>query len=559
MKTTILSLVASIFMTTSLIAVPRYTPLFSLADDDRGWKPILFESPGEEPLSILIPFDQTAENYSDCFAASFTPAVCALGFFAEAMRRNRVESFPENDLTWNILERNESDLICEAISYSKSKKTPVRHDLFRLILTDEGIHTVRFSRKHAEMSPKEKETPLKTLKNQEFSTPVAAPPPARSPTIVFDFGRVMVQKVDKKTVEHFIRESLNFSKKQFEEANRERYLSVEEGASYEESWLSYAKAKGIDLPLDWSQSLHLAVRRSIMTNPEMADLIAELQEQQIPITGQIHCDEIFSRLDDNAAFYRPFDPNALTQFKRPLKKIIYVDSRVENTRSAKKLGASIILFKSVKQLRNELKKRKLLQHSSSTKKKENPLVAEGPQTSEDYDPPETGNVTFFPNEESRNWKISFQRSDKERASITTIPSDQPTENPSEMLSICFESKINPLELTAELVRKAKIEMFPENDLKWNILKKNESDLICEAISYSKSKTIPIQHDLIRLILTDKGVHTIWFSRLHTEMTSKEREKWVKILKDNVSIENSKHLRKINKMDTVFKKLELSRK
>lgn len=193
--------------------------------------------------------------------------------------------------------------------------------------------------------------------------------------IVFDFGGVLTSEPNREVVVNFIQESFCLSKEEFEKINQEKRLAVKQGKTDEEFWISYAKAKGIRLPANWTHSFKSVMQDAIAVNPQMYVLVEELREQQIPVALLSNVDERMSKLIRDFGLYAPFDPCLLScdigiekpdpkiyeillsKLNLPANQVVFIDDRPENIEAAKKIGLDAILFESEHQLRAELSKR----------------------------------------------------------------------------------------------------------------------------------------------------------------------------------------------------------
>jgi HAD superfamily hydrolase (TIGR01509 family) len=108
-------------------------------------------------------------------------------------------------------------------------------------------------------------------------------------------------------------------------------------------------------------------------------LVNQLKEQHISIALLSNIDERLSKLIRDFGLYEPFNPCLLsceidaekpdlkayelllTQLNLPPKEVLFIDDRLENIESAKTMGFDAILFESEQQLRNELRKRGILE------------------------------------------------------------------------------------------------------------------------------------------------------------------------------------------------------
>lgn len=203
----------------------------------------------------------------------------------------------------------------------------------------------------------------------------AAPLMAIPQAIVFDFGGVMTGEPNREAV----CQSFCFSREEFEKVNQEKRLAVKQGKTDEEFWISYAKSKGIKLPHNWGLSFKSVMKEAIGINPQMYILVDQLKEQQISVALLSNIDERLSKLIRDFGLYEPFNPCLLsceigaekpdlkayglllTKLNLPPKEVLFIDDKIENIESAKAIGLDAILFESEQQLRNELRKRDILE------------------------------------------------------------------------------------------------------------------------------------------------------------------------------------------------------
>lgn len=202
----------------------------------------------------------------------------------------------------------------------------------------------------------------------------AAPPQA----VVFDFGGVMTGEPNREAVVLFLRESFQLSEEEFEKVNHAKRQAVKSGKTDEEFWLGVAKEKQVHLPNNWSVAFKGVMKDAIGINPEMYALVDQLKEKQIPVALLSNIDVRLAKLLKEFGLYEPFDPCLLSHeigVEKPGPKayqilvekmalaphvIVFIDDLPENVQAAKDAGLDAILFESVPQIREELKKRKLL-------------------------------------------------------------------------------------------------------------------------------------------------------------------------------------------------------
>lgn len=201
--------------------------------------------------------------------------------------------------------------------------------------------------------------------------------------VVFDFGGVMTGEPNREAVVNFLRTSLHLSEKEFETVNQEKKAALKEGKTDEEFWMSYARAKGIELPANWGASFKCLMKEAIGVNPRMYALVEELKQQRYQVALLSNIDERLSKLIREFGLYQSFNPCLLScdiglekpspkayefllkQLNVAAQDVIFIDDRAENVEAAKALGLDAILFVSEQQLREELTKRGIaINHSS---------------------------------------------------------------------------------------------------------------------------------------------------------------------------------------------------
>lgn len=199
-----------------------------------------------------------------------------------------------------------------------------------------------------------------------------------SPHVVFDFGGVMNNGRNQKSVRKYLRQTLHLSHEKFKRVNREKKEALKEGATLEEFWMAYAYLKDIKLPNSWTHTYKMLIKETLRINPEMYAMVAELKKKQIPVAMLSNIDGGIAKLVREFGFYEPFNPCLLSceigfekpdprafqalikELNVPACDIIFIDNLKANIIAAQKLGINAILFKSTTQIRAELVKRGLL-------------------------------------------------------------------------------------------------------------------------------------------------------------------------------------------------------
>lgn len=197
---------------------------------------------------------------------------------------------------------------------------------------------------------------------------------ANPEAVVFDWGNV-IAFADRSTLVDFMCQTFKFSKSDFEQANQEKRKS---GKSDIDFWLQFANKKGILLPIDWSNTYHTALKKSMGADPKMFALVDELKNKQIRVGLLSNINDRYKKLIEEFGFYEPFDPCLLScemGFEKPdprtyelllstiglkAEDVVFIDDKIENVNSAKRMGIDAIVFESESQVRHELTQRGLL-------------------------------------------------------------------------------------------------------------------------------------------------------------------------------------------------------
>jgi len=195
--------------------------------------------------------------------------------------------------------------------------------------------------------------------------------------VVFDWGNVMAFN-DRTIVVNFMCDSFHLSEAEFESANVEKRKAMKTGTGEIDFWLGFAKKKGVPLPKDWATQYTATLKKSVGADPKMYLLIDELKQEGIRVGMLSNIDDRYTQLIRDFGFYEPFDPCLLScemglqkpdpkayellinTMKLPAADIVFIDDKEENIEAARNIGIDGIVFKSSRELREELRKRELL-------------------------------------------------------------------------------------------------------------------------------------------------------------------------------------------------------
>ena len=150
-------------------------------------------------------------------------------------------------------------------------------------------------------------------------------------------------------------------------------------------------------------------------------------------------------------------------------------------------------------------------------------------------------ILKFPDNTESNWKEIIRYVNKKEGIVERIPIDQTKQNWSELICVQYydsseyHKDIDFFNIVLHSLRDATLSAYPGNKVTWQIIEKDQNSVIFEWILHQPYMDIPAQHEISRAILTDTGFHRVGFTRKNEEMSVEEREKWIKILKENTAV------------------------
>ena len=162
-------------------------------------------------------------------------------------------------------------------------------------------------------------------------------------------------------------------------------------------------------------------------------------------------------------------------------------------------------------------------------------------TSVDHPPLETI-VLELPNGSYADWKEIVRSVNEKEGMVERIPLNQTANNWSELIGMQHysisdwdKSLVISIKDIVDHMEKTTRSAYPGNKVTWRILEKNESDIIYEWILHKGYKNVPPQHEIVRAFLTKNCFHRIAFAKRYSEMSVVEREKWIKLLRESVTV------------------------
>lgn len=196
--------------------------------------------------------------------------------------------------------------------------------------------------------------------------------------VVFDYGGVLAVS-DRKIVDQFVCESLNLTTTELKcSAAQERRESIKNGVPQVNFWVEYAKARGIELSDGWKKKFNQILEGSLGINFEMFNLINELKRRKVVVCLLSNIGKVSAHTINQFGYYRPFDhcllscemgvakPNVkayqilVEKIGVPPGDIVFFDDLQRNIDAAKKAGLDAVLFESPEQVRDVLKRKRLL-------------------------------------------------------------------------------------------------------------------------------------------------------------------------------------------------------
>lgn len=177
-------------------------------------------------------------------------------------------------------------------------------------------------------------------------------------------------------------------------------------------------------------------------------------------------------------------------------------------------------------------------------------------------PPETG-ILMLPDSMRQDWKCLTHRVSEKEGVTEYIPVDQDTSDIRDLITVMFQDRSTwklKFKNVAQFFQHMVISATASKDgLSFNILEQNEDDLIYEYIQQPQSGS-PLEHDVARLFLTEKGLHRISYTHKKRMMSKEEKDNWIQILKQGsfvVSMDEANKPGSFSLMSRAFAALDLA--
>ena len=159
-----------------------------------------------------------------------------------------------------------------------------------------------------------------------------------------------------------------------------------------------------------------------------------------------------------------------------------------------------------------------------------------------YEHPSETMIFKLPDNSEGNWKEISHYVTKTEGIIERIPLNQTINKWSDLICMQYfdistknEKARNDIQVILDNLKKVILSRYPKKQTTWKIIEKTKKDVIYEWILHKPYQTIRPQHEIVRAILTNTSVHLIGFTKKNEIMSGEEREKWINLLKENISI------------------------
>ncbi|MCP5469711.1 MAG: hypothetical protein H7A36_04305 [Chlamydiales bacterium] len=156
-------------------------------------------------------------------------------------------------------------------------------------------------------------------------------------------------------------------------------------------------------------------------------------------------------------------------------------------------------------------------------------------------PTEMGFLDTHP-EENEGWKEICKYISREECLLEKIPESENENNWSRLL--CMQSldrfaegrkQFSSLKAFLDHLKKTISASYPGSRVIWSILELTQNDAIYEWALLEQCGTVTPEHEVVRIIMTDKMLHRFGFTKRFGQMDAVEKESWISFFKQNARV------------------------
>lgn len=149
-------------------------------------------------------------------------------------------------------------------------------------------------------------------------------------------------------------------------------------------------------------------------------------------------------------------------------------------------------------------------------------------------------VFKLPDGNKANWKEILRQVNGKEGLVESIPNDQTEQNWTDLIAIQYignvtKKNVPSLDVWINGMRSSFILAHPGKKVTWKVIEKHNSDFIYEWALHEAYGSVAPQHEVARLFITESGTYRAGFTRKNSEMSPEEKEKLIKLLKENTAI------------------------
>ncbi len=140
------------------------------AQEFNSWKELARSVTQKDALVEYVPVGQNGENWQEIITIMYKDRL-GLGIglndaytVTSTVRKYLLETYPENKITWNMIESSKNENLYEWILHEPYKNSRIQHNMTKQILTKLGSHCIIITKKDAPMTALERENWIKVLK-----------------------------------------------------------------------------------------------------------------------------------------------------------------------------------------------------------------------------------------------------------------------------------------------------------------------------------------------------------------------------------------------------------